>query len=729
MSFRDWVNKNINKTVCRFAVVVAAIFMIFCYTMYSAVYKLLETNNMEVVREIAVHDEQAVLNVLGSEWDNLENLPKILHSLNIGQDDDQLSYFLRKLTNKERDGMVYLVDENGLLLQGNGAKFADSAIARLAQKYEGRFVFRFSDASNIVAERQGEYLYLGVKIDPVKLGSHNICYALKRISMYTMDDKLKIDSFGGRGFASIINSNGDYIAIMERSGNISEYRTIFHVLKNSSIDNGVKLQELIIKDLAKNNCNGHTLVHDGVEYLLYLQKIPQTDWIYVAQVPKSVFAEETRGVLYIVFAMLGCIFILLSFFIYERYKGMLDKAEADAIHNQRLTEALELAKQANRAKTDFLNNMSHDIRTPMNAIIGFSALARKNIEDQSLTKSYLGKINQASHYLLTLINDVLDMSRIESGKMVIDSKPMDLKEIIFNLENIFSEDMKAKALDFSMDITGVQESHVICDELRLNQLFLNLVSNAVKYTPKGGKIAFTARQEESAEAGKALYEFSVKDTGIGMSKEFVATVFEAFTREQNSTVSGIQGTGLGMAIAKNIVKMMQGTIECRSEEGKGTEFIVRLPLVMDVEYKSDFVVQEEQGIEELSYAGKRFLLAEDNELNMEIITAVLEEKGIVVEWAQDGRIACDMLEQKGASYYDLVLMDIQMPNMNGYEATKAIRSFKDVQLADIPILAMSANAFEEDKKASYEAGMNGHVAKPIDLEELFGALKTILYKG
>jgi len=728
MSFKSWMNQNISKAVRRFAIAFALIFMAFCYVMYSAVYKMLEDNNMETVREIAVHDEQAVLNVLDAEWDSLETLPKVLHSLVVGEDNEKLIYYMRKLTNKELDSMTYLVDENGMLLQSNGAEFADSMLAKLAKKYEGRFVFRLNDSATVVAERKRVYLYLGVKFDPVKIGSHKVCYAIKRMSMYSMDDKLKIDSFGGRGFVSIVNPNGDYIAKMERSSNIAERQTIFQNLSDAQIDNRLSLKELITKDVQIDTCNGHTLVANGEEYLLYLKKIPSTDWLYVAQVPKSVFAEQTRRVLSIVFVMMGCIVVLAAVFIYQRFKSLQDSAQAEAAHKQELTEALELAKQASRAKTTFLNNMSHDIRTPMNAIIGFAGLASKNVDDRGLLQSYLGKIDQASRYLLSLINDVLDMSRIESGKVVIDPQPKDLREVFFNLENIFSEDIQAKALEFSVDTTGVQETHVICDELRLNQLFLNIISNAVKYTPNGGRITFTARQEESAEPGKAIYEFRVKDTGIGMSEEFAATVFEAFTREQTAMVSGIQGTGLGMSIAKNIVNMMQGTIECISEEGKGTEFIVKLPLTIDAEHQADFISPEQQELEEISFAGKRVLLVEDNELNMEIAMAILEQEGIVVEWAEDGRIAWTMLEQKGAGYYDLVLMDIQMPNMNGYEATKAIRGFKDAQLANIPILAMSANAFEEDRQASYAVGMNGHIAKPIDIEILFDALKTIIYK-
>ncbi len=526
-----------------------------------------------------------------------------------------------------------------------------------------------------------------------------------------------------------------------------------------------------------------------------------------------------------------------------------------------LTQALQAADAANRAKTTFLNNMSHDIRTPMNAIIGYTALTTAHLENKERARDYLSKITQASSHLLSLINDVLDMSRIESGKVTITERPENLAKILQELRNIIQSDIHAKHLELFIDTVDVSDEEICCDKLRLNQILLNLTSNAIKFTPVGGTISVRVTQKASGRADRGLYEFQVSDTGIGMSPEFAKTVFDPFTREQTSTVSGIQGTGLGMAITKNIVDMMGGTIRVESEHGKGTVFTVSLELRFSAVHKEmapieelkdfrglvvdddmvccqsvskmlrqigmraewalsgpeaiartaeaveltdpfevyivDWSMPELSGIEtvreirriigqdspiilmsaydwsdiesearqagvtgfvskplfasdlhhtlerslgrseeennkkepaphrEESFAGKRILLAEDNELNREIASELLEEAGFLVECAEDGRQTCDMLLQSAPGYYNLILMDIQMPVMDGYAAARAIRAMEDPQLAGIPIIAMTANAFAEDREQALAAGMNGHLSKPIDLDRMMSLLREL----
>ncbi len=524
-----------------------------------------------------------------------------------------------------------------------------------------------------------------------------------------------------------------------------------------------------------------------------------------------------------------------------------------------LEDALIQANEANRAKSEFLSNMSHDIRTPMNAITGFTSLAIAHIDRTEQVKEYLEKIMTSGNHLLSLINDVLDMSRIESGKIRLDAKPCRLPDIMHSLCNILQADIKAKNQELYVDALNIVHEEIYCDNLRLNQVLLNLISNSVKYTEPGGKIKIRVSEEKAAGRNRAKYIFRIRDNGMGMSEEFLSHIFEPFEREENSTISGIQGTGLGMAITKNIVDMMDGTIEVQSKQGVGSEFKVSFVFELDPEEEivagmpelqsyralvadydadscesvsgmferigihADYVLSEKEAIERARQAASegnaykilvigwilpraknieiireireaagedaivlvltsydwtdmedearragvsafcseplfmselkktlqtvlygedgenedrsqkedifhrgRILLAEDVELNQEIAVEILGDAGLETEVAGNGQIAVEMLRASEPGYYQVVLMDIQMPVMNGYEATKAIRALENKELASIPILAMSANAFEEDKQEAYKCGMNGHIAKPIDVDSMFETLGSIL---
>ena len=394
--------------------------------------------------------------------------------------------------------------------------------------------------------------------------------------------------------------------------------------------------------------------------------------------------------------------------------------------------------QFNRAETIFLNSISHDIRTPLNIIIGYTALASAHVNEAQEVKKYLSKIETASNHLLLLINDVLDMSHIESGTLKLEHEPVYLPDVLENLKAIIQTDSSAKQLKFCADTKNMVHKNVITDKLRLKQVLLNILENAVKYTRPGGKICFQIQELKGQEPGFAKYEFRVKDTGIGMSEEFIAHIFEPFSREQTSTVSGIEGMGLGMAIVKKIVDRMGGTIAVKSRQGKGTEVTVILPFkvnsqVIECETKvfkktGQMKMLSERENSENLFKGKKILLTEDNELNREIAVELLKEEGFILDTAEDGTIAVEKMRTAKPGQYDLILMDIQMPNMNGYEATRRIRQFENVKKASIPILAMTANAFEEDKKMAIKAGMNGHISKPIDVNVLEKQIINIFKK-
>lgn len=403
-----------------------------------------------------------------------------------------------------------------------------------------------------------------------------------------------------------------------------------------------------------------------------------------------------------------------------------DEIRAEMQKNELLTEALEQTNRANKAKSAFLSNMSHDIRTPMNAVIGFANLALSHIDDNKRVEDYLGKIIISGNHMQELINNVLDISHIESGKLQLSETVCRMSDFLREFVNIITPDINSKNHSFIIDTFTVSHDEVYCDKLRLNQVLLNIVSNSVKYTESGGKISLSLIEKPSLSPEWSNYEFCVTDNGIGMSKEFLEHIYEPFERAKNTTMSGVQGSGLGMAIVKNVVDTMNGKINISSEQGKGTVTTVSLPLRV-CEYSEKSVSAPETELENKN-VNCRVLLVEDNKLNQEIAEAILSDAGFFVETADNGKLALDMLTAHEANYYGVVLMDVQMPVMNGYEAAKAIRALPDKKLAATPIVAMTANAFEEDKQTALQCGMNDHISKPIDIKKLFATLNKILTK-
>ena len=411
-------------------------------------------------------------------------------------------------------------------------------------------------------------------------------------------------------------------------------------------------------------------------------------------------------------------------------RDVTEEKKREIEQDKNLRNALAVAEHANRAKTAFLNNMSHDIRTPMNAVIGFTALATTHIDNKELVLDYLKKIHTSGEHLLSLINDILDMSRIESGSVQIEYTTVHLPDILQDLRTIIAGSVYSKKQKLHIDIQNVCHEDIITDKLRLMQVLLNIIGNAVKFTPMGGMICVCVSEQPCKKDGYATVVFRVKDNGIGMSPEFQEHVFDSFAREHTVTENGIGGTGLGMAITKNIVDMMGGTIRVESEVGKGTEFTVMLACEiseLNPEQKEAIKNKKQENRTESrrSYKGKKILLVEDNELNREIATAIMQEIGLDVDIAEDGTDAVNIMSSAEGRSYDLIFMDIQMPKMDGYTATREIRTLKDPKCANIPIVAMTANAFEEDREKAIRAGMNGHIAKPISTEVILEKLSLI----
>ncbi len=385
-----------------------------------------------------------------------------------------------------------------------------------------------------------------------------------------------------------------------------------------------------------------------------------------------------------------------------------------------LKTALNAAEEASADKTVFLSNMSHDIRTPLNAIIGFTELAKSRVDDPEMVLRYLDKVSIASNHLLDLVNDVLDMSHIESGRVKLDRAPMDLCSLFDEMYTINAGNAQAGGIELSFDTSQVKHCNVVGDELKIKKVLMNILGNAVKFTKPGGKVTFEVEERALLSSRYAHYVFRISDTGIGMSEEFAAHAFEAFSREQEGADGAVAGTGLGLSIAKNLVNVMNGSISLKSQLGVGTEFVVSLHLetVKPAEKGGQPGGDAPSADQMRAMVGKSILLVEDNEFNREIAFEILRNAGFEVDTADDGVRAVEKVSQSAPGTYDVVLMDIQMPNMNGYEATRAIRELPNPAQARIPIIAVTANAFSSDRDAALAAGMDGHIAKPIDVDML-----------
>lgn len=439
----------------------------------------------------------------------------------------------------------------------------------------------------------------------------------------------------------------------------------------------------------------------------YFEIIPENGWITSIQ--------KLWGLL---------ISFMIAFIIMTVYLQFKMRRYREQIHETELEKAVHEAKCANEAKTRFLFNMSHDIRTPMNAIIGFADLLEKHIDEKERVRDYIGKIKSSSEFLLSLINYVLETARIESGKTTLKKEVCCASRLIELLTDVFEPEVCKKGLTYSYT-KDIEHEYVMGDDTKVREIFINIIGNSLKYTPAGGKITIDIREIPFDRENYIAYKIVVEDTGIGMSEDYLPHIFEEFSREHTSTESKVVGTGLGLPIVKALIDLMGGTIEIESEVGKGTKTTVMIPFEIATQEQ---ILEEQQKEKEFvpeDIKGKRILVAEDNELNAEITLTVLKEKGLLVERAANGKECVEMLKEKPADYYDMILMDIQMPEMDGYQATEMIRNLGDSRAA-VPIVAMTANAFEEDRQKALDAGMNAHVSKPVDMNVLFRVMAKFI---
>ncbi len=611
-----------------------------------------------------------------------------------------------------------IADESGMVYTKNQAFLGQSEFSFLSDE-------NFTSPQISVNQTLGtqNVILIAVPIQGLQFLGKALTGGVIGIYTDTISDKLSLKNDENQIFSNVILKDGSYI-VKTPHYHLDEMDNVFTALQTqANFQEGSSVQQMQ-KNISEGKSGILSYYLQGSQHYTYYAPAEETGWYLTTTIHygtvsaniETVRTTITKNSMIQLLLMLAVVTAVSFVYFWQRQRN-------EILHLEKIQ-----AEENSRAKSLFLSNMSHDIRTPMNAIIGFTNLAIQydSDPDRSRIHDYLLKIRSAGAHLLRLINDVLDMSRIESGKMQIETAPCSLFSILQDIQDILQGQIQEKQQTLQFDTSGLQNGDVYCDMLHFNQVMLNLLGNAVKFTPQGGCIKVYALQNDCGKEGYGSYEFHIKDNGIGMTPEFAKKVFEPFERERSSTVSGIQGTGLGMAITKNLIGLMGGTICVETELHKGTEFIIQIEFKIWEGGAGQETAQQQPDIEKPDFRGKRILLVEDNELNQEIACEILSQFGFITETAENGAAALAVLEHAKPGKFDLVLMDVQMPVMDGYTATRKIRALKGSPYADIAIIAMTANAFEEDKKDAIACGMDGHITKPIDVDMLLKVLSQIL---
>lgn len=714
--------KVIPAVIMIFLLALVATYLLVSNTMRS-MDEASEREALSLLSENAVQMERIFENQLSNNWKHIGMVSRALNHMQDSTKEEIVNYLQVAMPDTYN---ILLLSNDGIYIDKTGKQGMMEITMDLLPLAQGEdHLLLLSQKGNM------DMLTFGTVIEPITIDGVRMNYLFVYYSLDEYMDLLKMESFEGKGKIRIINGKG---ATLLHTDNVirSENRYLFF----SGAKDAEFMNHPVVKDydsFKEYVLSGKTdairmVLASGEDVIVSFTEIPDTDWFIILTIEHdAVIGSRTKNlrqigkmslmsVMVIVVISLSLVFLILSL---AQKKTKAKNKELEQLNVQ--------LQYANRAKSIFLSNMSHDIRTPMNAVLGFTTLAAEHVEDTELVRDYLSKILYAGKHLLSLINDILDMSRIESGKLHLEETETNLSDVLTNIKAILSGKLEEKQLKFYVNMVNVTDIEVYSDKTRLNQILLNLLSNSVKFTPEGGTITLTLIQKRSSEK-LGEYEIRVKDTGIGMSQEFVEHIFETFERERTSTVSGIQGTGLGMPICKSLIELMGGTIQVDTEKDKGTEVVVSLPLVIVKESKKGsnedvFSVANIKG----AFKGKHVLLVEDDEMNMEIATEIFKSYGFEIDRAENGKEALDKITSTD-SIYDLICMDIHMPVMDGYEATRCIRNMDNPELSELPIIIMTANAYDEDRQTAKACGVNGFITKPFDTKEIISALKNIFNK-
>ncbi len=662
---------------------------------------------------------------------------------------------LEELLNMERyDSRLMLLDSQGHSYDTAGKHGVWENISVISGGKE-----QYTFISDSVADNDSYWTFVQKFREPLRIRDSNAAFthAILLKDVHSLSKYYDSAAYGSRNETYILKSNGTRMHDAVAGGNTIQAYNVIKVLEE------MEDQEFpdIKAALAQSGILSTNFRYEDTEYYYCLTSLEEFDTLLLFLIPADFVASGTVSLVNAVIRMLLILgMILLAMLVLavsslgkqqssarlfrqeqenlrrqEKLNRQLEETNAMLARSKETAEeAFRIAEEANRAKSSFLSNMSHDIRTPMNAIVGFATLLARDADNPGRVMEYTKKITASSQHLLGLINDILDISKIEAGKTTLNLSDENVVELIENIDSIIRPQMKAKGHTFDVYSKELNHEHVVMDKLRLNQILLNLLSNAVKYTPDGGMVTLTVQELPQLTKQLARFRFIVADNGYGMSEEYQQKIFQAFTREEDSVTNKIQGTGLGMAITKNLLDLMGGTISLESEKGKGSTFTVNLELQVSERALDQGTLSQKAGAgepkepvrEESALQGMHILVAEDNEINSEILQELLHMSGATCDICENGRLVVDAFEKSDAGQYQVILMDVQMPVMNGYEATAAIRESIHPLATRIPIIAMTANAFAEDVRDALEAGMNGHVAKPIDMTVLEQTVRAVL---
>ena len=693
-------------------IMILVVVFVIIYTImeHNSIYK----NQIEMFGSTAIRMNNMTENYLKSEQDICDNWANYIKSKSLSVD-EALDFITT--SKKSVSASAHIIYKDTLSGLSSSPSILDSNDYKVSYEKIGLFdkIDWISDENDSInVSRAYTNPINGIKslafCRIVKIndsGEKKDAYLLRVIPVSIITDKWLLTQEGAENIdLSLIDVEGNYIIrdTVYKNSNFFEFYKSYNSTNSKDLDN---LKDTIINDsgtfemtnsFGKKCIIAHTPVKTvgGWILLSYIEaeylEVNNDNWLLVGVISFSLLALFVIDLVY-----------LRHFYIKLKY---LSKE----------------AEEANKAKTDFLSTMSHDIRTPMNAIVGLTELTKNNIDNKELVREYNEKIALASDHLLTLINDILDISKVESGKIYLNNISFSIKDMVNNLINITEPMIKEKNIDFKFNTNNIIYEYLYADKLRLNQIFINILSNAIKYTEASGRVTVDLTEEEVDNTDYVKLIYVVEDTGIGMSKEFMEKMYEPFIRETDSRINSIQGTGLGLSITKKMVDLMEGNIECESEEGKGTKFTITLNIKKDISHNN--VEVNNSATDQIDIAGMNILIAEDNDINYEVISEMLKMFDINPYRAVDGEVCLNMIKESMENEYDLIFMDIQMPKMNGLEVTKAIRQL-DNWAKDIPIIAMTADAFSENINECLSVGMNGHIAKPIDINIVLKEIRKV----